>query len=430
MRPTSRAVWLFGAGFVVALIPAIFGTRWYTLWLAFSGVAALALVVDFALSLSPRALDLVTEVPDSLDVGETVPARLTVSAPTRTAIDIVCDVSAPLVQVRRHRAIVPGLVELPLRAERRGEGKVEELWLRWTGPLGLVARQKRHRVDARVAVLPNLGSVRGAAIRFFNSPSSRQGLRIERFLGDGSEFESLREYAPGMDHRAIDWNASARHRKLYSQQYRAERNHQIVLAVDTGRLMREPLGALPRLDHAINAGLMLGYCALRFGDRVGLYGFDAEVRLFLEPQGAARAFPRILRATSRLDYSTAETNFTLGLAELSTRLHRRSLVVLFTDFVDVISAELMLENLDRLARRHLVVFVALRDPELETIATEAPRSLDKVAQAVIATDLGRERETVLRRLRRMGILCVDAPPEGISAQLLDRYLHVKRRELV
>jgi uncharacterized protein (DUF58 family) len=430
MRPTLRAVWLFAAAFVVALLPVLLGIGWWTVWVGVTTIALAALGTDFLLAPSPRRISVTAELPEAMYVGEEEPVRLQLRAPGPLRLRLVADVAAPLAPLEASWTQAPGTALLPLRAERRGEGVLEEIWLRWTGPLGLVARQKRQVIAGRIPVIPNVRQVRGAAIRFFQSPNARAGLKIERYLGDGSEFESLREYTPGMDHRAIDWKSSARRKKLLCQQFRAERNHQVVVAVDTGHLMREPLGGVPRLDHAINAALVVGYCALRFGDRVGLYAFDDGVRLFLAPQGAVQTFPRIVRATSQLEYRAAETNFTLGLAELSTRLHRRSLVVLFTDFVDVIGAELMLENLDRLARRHLVVFVTLRDPELETLAAQPPRSVDRIAQSVVASDLARERETVLRRLRRMGVLCIDAPPEGISTQLLDRYLHVKRREMV
>src|SRR5262249_29258585 len=154
------------------------------------------------------------------------------------------------------------------------------------------------------------------------------GLKVERYLGDGSEFDALREHVPGMDRRAIDWKASARHRALLGREFRAERNHQLVLAIDTGHLMAEPLGGMPKLDHAVNAALLLAYFGLRTGDRVGLFGFDSEVRAFAAPAAGVRAFPRLQRASAALEYGTAETNFTLGLAELSSRLSRRSLVVL------------------------------------------------------------------------------------------------------
>jgi uncharacterized protein (DUF58 family) len=228
----------------------------------------------------------------------------------------------------------------------------------------------------------------------------------------------------------MDWKSSARHRKLLVQNFRAERNHQVVLAVDTGHLMAEPLEGVPRLDHAINSALLLAYFGLRTGDRVGLYGFDAEVRSWTEPQGGLAAFHRLQAASTALEYGAAETNFTLGLAELSARLRRRSLVIVLTDFVDVVSAELMIENLDRLGRRHLVVFVTLRDPGLARVAAAPPATSLSLYRAVVAADLERERELVLRRLRRLGIATIDAAPAEVSLQLLNRYLDIKRREAI
>jgi uncharacterized protein (DUF58 family) len=321
-------------------------------------------------------------------------------------------------------------LKVPLVPRRRGRLGVRALWLRWAGPLGLVARQTRVPVGQEVSVVPNVRAVRAAAVRFFGARETQLGLKVERFLGDGSEFESLREFVRGMDHRAIDWKASARHNKLLGQEFRAERNHQIILAVDTGHLMREPLGGIPKLDHAVNAALLLGYVGLKTGDRVGLYGFDEAVRAYLAPRGGVAAFQRLQAASADLEYSTAETNFTLGITDLSTRLRRRSLVVLLTDFVDVVTTELLMRNLDQLARRHLVVFVTLRDPSLVELAAAAPRSLDDVHRAVVAGDFAREREVVLKRLRRMGVSTIDAPPAAITGQLLSRYLDIKRREKI
>jgi uncharacterized protein (DUF58 family) len=307
---------------------------------------------------------------------------------------------------------------------------VEAVWLRWAGPLGLLSRQLRLQLDRPVAVVPNVRAVRSAALRFFSARHFLSGLKVQRYLGDGSEFDALREHVPGLDHRAIDWKSSARHVKLLCREFRAERNQQVILAIDTGHLMAEPLAGLPRLDHAVNASLLLAYFSLRMGDRVGLAGFDRQMRIFAEPQGGLGAFARLQKLTAQLDYSPNETNFTLGLAELSGRLKRRSLVVAMTDFADTITAELMVENLGRLAKKQLVLFVALRDPELGRLASARPTRLGDLYRSVGATDFAREREGVLLRLRRLGIQCVDAVPSAISAQLLNRYLEIKRRELI
>jgi uncharacterized protein (DUF58 family) len=255
------------------------------------------------------------------------------------------------------------------------------------------------------------------------------GLKVERYLGDGTEYESLREYVPGLDHRAMDWKSSARHRKLLCTEYRAERNHQVLLAVDAGQLMSEPVAGVPKLDHAINAAILLGWFCLRTGDRVGLLGFDQQIRTWADPAGGMHTFQRLQAMTAEIDYRHVETNYTLTLAEAATRLRRRSLVVLFTDFLDTVTAELMIDNVTRLARRHLVLFVALRDPSVSGRALAKPRSLDVLHQAVVASDFARERGVVLERLRRAGAHCIDAAPNELTMSMLNRYLDIKRREL-
>jgi uncharacterized protein (DUF58 family) len=275
--------------------------------------------------------------------------------------------------------------------------------------------------------------VRAAAIAL-SRQDSIFGNKDQRALGDGSEFDALRDYQPGFDRRAIDWKHSARHRRLVCKEFRSERNHQIVLALDTGHLMREPIAGVPRLDHAINAGLLLGYASLKGGDRVGLFGFDSRVRLYADPVGGVDRFARLLRLTAELDYAAEETNFTLGLTLLAQKLQRRSLIVLITDFVDTVTAELMLENLGRLAARHLVLFVTMQDPELRGLIDAAPDtvpgSLAAVARAVVADELRRDRLIVLERLRRLGVQCLEAPAGRIGTDLINRYLAIKQREMI
>lgn len=435
ISPTRRAVVLAAAAFPLALVPALVHPSLWGVWLVAASLGALAFGLDALLSVAPRALGLAFEVPGSLQVGEPGDLSMRLTAPrairrVEVLVDVHQDFEPPAPAFAAVPAGAPGLLSVPLTARRRGAPTVDEAWCRWTGPLGLVARRRRQPIGRAVAVVPNLAPVRAAAFRYFGSREMEAGVQVERFVGGGSEFDALVEWVPGLDHRAISWKASARHRKLLSQDFRAERNHQVILALDTGHLMAEPLLGLPRLDHAVTSALLLSYVSLRLGDRVGLFGFDRAARAWTEPQGGLGAFARLRAASAALDYSTEETNFTLGLTELSTRLRRRSLVVVFTDFVDTVTAELMIENLARLARRQLVVFVALRDPALHDLALRRPARPSDLHRAVVAAGFVRERERVLARLRRMGIQCVDAAPGTVSTKLVSRYLDIKRRELI
>ncbi len=451
-------------GLAVALVPAVVSIRLWPLWVLYGVGTALALAVDAALV--PRKDDVhwELELPAVMGIGEDHDAVLRVVLGSRllalsgaggNQVTALLDVDGPLAPVAKRSGVLTRsggedagartTISFPLVARRRGTGRIETVWLRVPGPLGLMERTVESAADRSVAIHPSIGRVRQAAIRFADRRTYLAGLKIERYVGDGTDFEALREFVPGHDARSIDWKATARHRRLLCREFRAERDHQVVIALDTGRLMAEPVtrgvgprGAgdgsseapIPRLDHAIHTGLVLAYVALRSGDRVGLYAFDERPRKFAAPQAGRRWFPGLLDLTAGLDYTEAETNFTLGLTELAGRLHRRSLVVVLTDFVDSITAELMADNLTRLARRHLVLFVALRDPLLDSLVAARPDSLLDVQRAVVAAGLERDRERVLARLRRVGVFALDLAPARVEPRVLERYLEIKRKEMI
>jgi uncharacterized protein (DUF58 family) len=313
----------------------------------------------------------------------------------------------------------------PLSPSRRGTGRIEHLWLRWTGPLGLGARQASRAVAQEVRVWPNLQAVRSPALQVFLR-DAQFGLIARRIRGEGTEFEALAEYQPGMDRRRIDWKSSARHAHLYAKEYEVERNNQIVFAFDCGQAMCEPVDGLPRIDRAVSAALTTAYVALKGGDKVALFGFAARPEVATPFVGDAREFHRLQSAAAGLDYHAQEPNFTLALATLAGRLQRRSLIVVFSDFTDPTSAELMIESIGRLVSRHLVIFVTMQDAELEEIAAAAPADMQVLAMAVTADSLLRQRALVTSRLRQLGVDVIEAPHGQIGTRLIDAYLEIKR----
>jgi len=174
----------------------------------------------------------------------------------------------------------------------------------------------------------------------------------------------------------------------------------------------------------------MAFVSLKLGDRVGFFGFDVKPRLFSGATSGPQAFPLMQRLVARLDFSAEETNYTLALTQLGAALERRSLIVVFTDFADTTSAELMVENVGRLLKRHLILFVVFRDEELEAIARREPVDPEAVSRAVTAETLLRERDLVIARLTRMGVLIVDAPAAAMGSALLSAYIDLKRRDLL
>lgn len=420
---------------VLGALPALVSDRLVAVWAAGAVGLTLAVALDVVLAPRARRLGVRVTVPTSWPLGRRGAIAVDVDArPVRSRLEVVADLDADLEPqdpvVADVPARTPVRLEVPLVARRRGTPAVHRVHLRWAGPLGLVRRTRVVPVDRTVAVVPDLAPVRAAALRFAFDREFLAGARRVRSVGGGTEFEALREHVQGMDPRSVDWKASARHLHLVSREHRAERDRPMVLAVDLGRTMSETVDGMPRVDHALKASLLLGYAALRTGDRVGLFAFDERPRTWLPPVSGPGAYARLLAATATLGYANAETNYTHAVAALSAHLKRRTLVVVLTDFADSTTAELMLDALGHLARRHLVLFVALRDPALEALAEAPPRTLRALHRAVVAADLLRDREVVLRRLQRAGAHVVDEVPGRVTTAALDRYLHIHRRELV
>ncbi len=437
MRPTPRFLNLLLIAFVAALLPALWREDAWMLWAVVVGLLFLALVVDLVLTPGKSTFDAQLDCPSQMYIGNRAAAVISLQqfgGRVKSSVDAVLDVSGVFEDLDPWRGLVLAegktVIHFELNPKRRGCHFVETFWLRWRGPLGLFSASMKTEFNHEVLVVPNLGHVQDAAIRFMSNPEFLSGIKAERYLGEGSEFDRMREFQQGMDQRNIDWKASARHRRLLARQYRLERNHQIVISFDTGHLMSEPIDGMPRLDHAVNAGLLLAWCSLKAQDRVVIHAFDDKVRHFGDAHVGVKSMTRVQQATSRFDYGTGEANYTLAMTDLAVRLKRRSLVVVLTEFADSITAEIMVENLGRLARKHLVLFVALRDKELMEFEDAAPLDVATLGRSVVATELLEERAKVMRKLELAGVLCLDARPKDLSADLVSAYLDIKAKERI
>jgi uncharacterized protein (DUF58 family) len=432
LAPTRRAVLAMAAGVPVTLALSIFAPTLWALGGAWIAAVLTLILIDGWLAPGLFAPQITPKPPAQVYMGarERLPIHISFPGRAPALLEITTEQSdiARLLPARVQTTLVDGEAEpvFVIEAKRRGEIDLKHFWLRWTGPLGLAAKVRTVPVDLKIPVLANIRAIQDQAMQIF-SRDKIYGQKLQKQRGEGTEFDSLREFVTGMDHRRIDWKASARHNNLLAKEFRTERNHNVMIAIDTGYLMSGPLAGIPKIDHALNAGLLLAYIGLRTGDRVGFFAFDAEPGLVVKPLAHASSFGVLQRLTAGLEYSNHETNFTLGLSRLGQALDRRSLVVVFTDFSDTISAELMLENMGRLVRDHVVIFVAFADQELEDMVSAAPKTPEHVSRAVIAAGLLKERDLVYTRLHRLGVHILETDPKRVGPKLLDKYMELKTR---
>jgi uncharacterized protein (DUF58 family) len=435
--PTRFAVLTAAAGAPVALVVAMqMADRWYVA-LAWPAAVLAATLIDAILALSARDIEAVLTLPNAASVGESVEAIVSVTAtargaPRRAEVAIASDALVDIEDDGRATVELSGgrgAVALPVDTLRRGTARFAQVWVRWRGPLGLIWKGKRVDSGASLAILPDIRPVHEKGARIFQR-HALQGLMTQLDRGDGTDFDALVEYRSGMDRRAIDWKQSARHLKLHAKEYRTERNNQIVFAVDAGRQMSEPVAGVPRIDRAVAAMLLTGWVALKLGDRVALHAFDSRPRIASGLISGAGAFPELQRLAARIDYSGDETNYTYALTTLAARLTRRSMIVLFTEFTDLTSADFMIRAASRLAEKHLLMVVVLRDEELEAIVDRAPQTPDDITRAVTAAALLKDRLLALTRLRHLGAHVIESEYDRVSDRLVQGYVDLKRRNLL
>jgi len=326
------------------------------------------------------------------------------------------------------------LVTYHIKPTRRGLYELTDHHLRWATPLGLWWRQLRIAARHPVRVYPDVQAVRTYEMLARQSLENRM-VRTVRLRGGENEFEGLRDYQRDDEYRAIDWKATARKQKLIAREYQQERNQSVLCMLDCGRLMTAETAeasGLSHLDHALNATLMLSHVATRAGDQVGLLAFDARVRAYLPPQSGRRAAQRVVAASYDIHATMVETDFEAAYSYVSQRLRKRSLVVLFTQVIDDISARSVVRTVRGLGPRHLALCVLFRDESLDAMA-EPPASDKKPAdlhQRAAAAEAILWRDRLVRELQEAGALVLHVSPRKLTPTLINRYLRIKAQRLL
>ncbi|TMD06066.1 MAG: DUF58 domain-containing protein [Chloroflexi bacterium] len=322
------------------------------------------------------------------------------------------------------------IVEYGCRPPRRGAFRFGPLDLRCWRPSGFWMRQVRIPIPEEAAVYPDVLAIRRYQLTLRRGMPFRPGQRRARPPGAATSFAGLRDYLPGDDFRRIHWKATARRDQPVTIELEAERGQQVMLLLDCGRLMTAPAGVLTKLDHAVNAALLLGWLAQQQGDRVGLLAFTDQVDQYLAPQRGPAQMNRLNEILYAVRPQYIEPDFGEAFGLVARRVTRRSLVVVLTDVLDPgASHDLVLQAL-WLSRRHLVLVVAMEDPAL-IAARDAP--VDRSGRAyewAAAEELLSARRQSFEQLRRGGVLGLDVAAGGLSPALVERYLELKERALL
>lgn len=328
---------------------------------------------------------------------------------------------------------------------RRGIYQFGDIHVRCLGVLGFIVRQRRMPAETEIKVYPNLRAVRQYELLVKRGMLHRMGLKNSRQFGEGTEMERLREYSPDDDFRRIDWNATARHRKPIVREFETERSQDVVIMLDTGRLMASPIlletseipdaesrsqKAMLKLDYAINTTLMAAHVSTLKGDKVGLIAFADTVHQYLAPKPGKKQFLTMLETIYALPVHPVEPDFESAFTYLAAKQRKRALIILFTDILDKDSAEGIAAYVAQFSKRHLVVCVTLTDSGIVELAAQKPSNSKSVYQKAIAERLLQEKHATLEILRRQGVVTIDVPAHQLTMAVVNKYLELKAKSKI
>lgn len=431
MAFTGRAALLAALGSIPV---GILGPSWAGM-LAVNAPIALACAIDYALAAPVRPLQLARSGDTSVRLGETADIHLTLTNPSPRALRArIRDAWPPSSWVpgtevtgSRHTLTVPPgerrRLTTRLQPTRRGDRRAARVTIRSYGPLGLLARQGHHTVPWTVRVLPPFASRKHLPSRLARL-RELDGRTSVLTRGEGTEFDSLRDYVPGDDTRSIDWRATARQNKVAVRTWRPERDRHILICLDTGRTAAGRVGDAPRLDSAMDAALLLTALATRAGDRVDLLAHDRRPRAQVQARSAADTLPAFVNAMATLEPELVETDSRTLVSTILRSAPRRSLVVLLTSLDAAPVEEGLLPLLPRLTQRHTVLLASVSDPHVAEMAASRG-TLEAVYEAAAGTQSQSARRRTAEQLTRHGVHVVDATPDTLAPALADAYLSLK-----
>jgi uncharacterized protein (DUF58 family) len=320
-------------------------------------------------------------------------------------------------------------LNVAVRPLKRGAHAFGSLVLRLQGENGLIQKQLSLTVADTAKVYPNF---RGADQHHLLAKIDQRDEVVRkpmRIRAAGTDFESLRPYISGEDPRNIDWKATARRGALVSRNKQVEKGQQLAVLLDAGRLMAETIGKYSKLEHALNATVMLAYVAQKRGDALAIASFSNKIESFLPSVRGPSLLPRVLESLYTVQVRSVESDYWQAIAQIMTMLRRRSLLILLTDVLDASASAGLINNLSRAAEKHLVLCVVLSEPRLGELAQSMPITVEESYRKAAACDQLRRRRLALENMRSRGILVLETSPAHLSIHLVKRYLEIRQADL-
>jgi uncharacterized protein (DUF58 family) len=326
--------------------------------------------------------------------------------------------------------------EYPILPGERGDVRLGRTFLRYQSPMRLAERWAVAETSQVVCVLPNIEEAKKHTLYLIRSRQVELEKRRRHQRGLGREFDSMRDYREGDESRDISWTATARRNHLVTRVFQIDRSQAVWLVLDAGRLLRAKVQEpgrelrLSKLDYAVTGALSLAQVALHCGDRVGLLAYGRRIQQNLNAARGVRQVRAILESLARVKGEVLEADHGRAAHTLMTTQRRRSLVVWLTDFAETATIPDVIEYAMHLTSRHLVLFAAMAQPDLNALAAATPKSKDEMYRHAAALEIVQRRDLLLRSLRQRGVLTLEVMPEMLASSIVNQYLDIKERNLL
>ncbi|OFW06769.1 MAG: hypothetical protein A3H96_13970 [Acidobacteria bacterium RIFCSPLOWO2_02_FULL_67_36] len=431
------AAFLLLASGLIWLVPAWFDRRALAAMLLWDGLVLAAAVLDFHRTAKPRDLTVTRRWSGPLTLGS--PAQVSLDlhnagagAVTASVMDYApASMRANAPDVRVHvRAGAVAAASYEVAPAERGDAEVGSATVRWLSAWRLCERRGIAPIGQTVRVYPDVQRGRRESLYLIRSRQIAIEKRRARHLGQGREFESLRDHQDGDEPRDVCWTATARRGRLVTKIYRPERSQPVWLIVDLGRLLRARAGAFTMLDHAVTGALTLAQVAMASGDNVGLLAYGRRIQRRLPPGRGSAQLRALIEALASVRAESVEADHGGAAAEMLRVQKRRALVVWLTDVAETAGTPDVIDQSTSLMPRHVVLFAVARHGEIRSLASSAPRSSREMYRVLAAQEAVERRDALLGGLRQRGALVLEGAPADLGGALVDRYLEVKERGLL
>lgn len=434
MTITKRFIILIGLGIILTFISYFFGLA-LTTFILYNIICFSLLVVDYMISPYPDSLEIERLDGEKLSLFEKEKIRISIynKSDKKLYIEIrdeIPDFHFEIQNKPEGKYIVSHekeIFEYQVIPKKRGAFNFGKIHIRYDGHLKLCRKQFGSNTEKEYKVYPNLKDLRKHRLAAYNSLIYKDGRKRLRILGQGTEFESLREYVSGDEYRKINWNATARENKPIINQYEPEKNQHVYVMIDTGRPMSYSIRGHSKLDIAINTGLLLCDIVNQNGDQSGLMAFNTDIEAFIPPGKGSGHRNRLMETLYHVEHSKATSNYEEAFYFFKGKERRRSLICLFTDFDTIEEAEDMLRVLPAVTKNNIVIIVLINDEKLENMASMTVKREEDAYIKSVAIETLKDRKKLISILNTKGIMCIECKPEKITADVINKYIYVKNR---